>query len=293
VNSSIVRIHSLLADGARSLDSRGYNAIALWYWCRATDVQGSGRITFTLAGAAKALDRSINTIKRYLASGLKLGFWRSVDRDHGRVSLYLASRDNVCIRQGLESWGVTGNVTVDRLKDIRSAATDVATAALQKSSEYLAKKGLKKRDRSRVITSDALTSCLSSQRASVRYIGKRCLFVGENAIATGVSQKGIGAYLGRSRHTIKKRLSAGYRRDRGLDPLYKKQLVKALSADEQLQLETDSEVHSIDRVFRCKGKIYKACCNLYELGAIELASCRVARILFRRKVEEVLFGGEN
>ena len=63
--SQTVRIHSLIVEGYGHQES-GRNAVALWYWLRSQDANGSGKVTFTIAQAAAGLDRSIVTVKRYL-----------------------------------------------------------------------------------------------------------------------------------------------------------------------------------------------------------------------------------
>lgn len=291
----VVRIHSILADGGKGLDGRGYNAIKLWYWVRSLDIRGSGQVDFCISQAETELGCSKLTIKRYLENGLALGLFRSVERCHGRVKLYYSSLANVCIRQGLYGWGAVAEVPVSDLKNLRVVATELQAFSLQAASVYLAKLSVPRGLRSNVVKPEDVLQKAShcSRGANVVHVGKRCLFLSEDAIAVGVSQSRLAKSLGRCDRTIRRRLSNEWRASRGIPAIFKRQLAQTKPEFDSVGFAIAERCHNpVSKFFSCKGRTWKGGCNVY-YPDLTLTSNKAARYFYNRKLQLILNTGTD
>ena len=291
----VVRIHSVLAEGGQGIDSRGFNAIALWYWVRSLDTEGSGKVSFRILDAEVELERSKSTIKRYLENGLALGLFRSVEVRYGRVVVYYASTKAIAIRQGLMHWGAVAEVPVSDLQNLRVVATEVQAFSLQNSSVYLAKQSTPKGLRAKVIKPEdvLLKASLCSAGENVVHVGKRCMFVEPESVLVGVSQERIAETLRRNVRTVRRRLSNSWRSQRGIAPILKKQLAQTKPEFDAVGFElSQAGVSGSDRYFVCKGLTWRSGCNIYYQD-VSLTSNKAAKHFYRDAVRELMHGVEQ
>lgn len=305
-----VRIHSELAD----LGICHSSAIQLWYLARAIDQLGSGKATISIQGAADTLEKSRLTIKRYLDKALDLGFFRAIEEHWNRnkleaVTVYYESLHNVGLRHKLDRLGTFAEVLASDLKHLKIWATQLTAQALQASSRWAAKLNLTEQQKQLLIEPEEVispSSSSSSQGASegkesqkpkpikkkdkafkVVHRGSRFTFVGESFISYGVSQEHIAKTTGRHKSTIQRRLDNRTRVKRGVNPLPRKQLAKAIVdggttfvAISQFAGEFDSV--ALDHVFVCSGGVWQYGCNIYA-KQFHIRSGKACKYRYNRK----------
>ena len=286
-------IHSSIADGGLSLDSRGYAAIKLWYACRAIDQSGSGRVQCAIADLANVLQVSIATIRRYLKDGKRLKFFRDARTAHGIVTVFYSSTVQVCMANGLESLGAVTEVAISDLHNLKAIATQAEAQKLQQASYHKARKGQK---RPIPTANELIPSSVKSQpckrsgaSGQVVQTGDRFLFVSPDFIPFGGSQRTAAKNLGRSSRTVARRLSNRDRFKKGLPILERRQLAIVCTSNQTkaidaLRLSGD---RSIKRVFSASIGAIVPKCNIY-LQSLALRGCRRLRTAVSRAVKNLL-----
>ena len=218
---------------------------ALWTWLHACNPSGSGVVVFRLADAAKALGRTHQTLRNHLKRGQRSGWFRCVAKaGKGSYRVYLAGILRVARSLDLEHLGPAALVPVDRLRDARRLATDVAAEELQAAARWARVKELRDGEAQHPAdrahrgpnakgqtkrpsvpsayellcpTRQPSQSSESSpggngddrsaraQQTGVIFQGRRNLYLSDRVEVTGVTQEAIARYLGRSLSTIRRR----------------------------------------------------------------------------------------
>lgn len=197
---------------------RGENSNKLWYYVRAIDKQGSGKAYFSIESACKFFKHSKRQIKRYLADGVRLGFFRPTYAISNDVVLvYYSSAIKTALSLGLDNFGAIASVPIKEIKNLRRTATKIALLANQRASEFRQKS--KKLAGTILDPADALKpSGIAS--GGILFRTKRYLIVKANCQLVGGSQTTAAKKLGRSQTTVCNHLA-------NLDPLNKLQIAVA------------------------------------------------------------------
>lgn len=286
-----IRIHSLLGQSAEA---------RLWYFLRALDLMGRGKIAFKLDWAAKVLGISVGHIRKLLRKGRGKYFHKAYERKN-LMTVHLRSRDNVTRALGLDGWGTTAEVTLEEFlrEGFAAIAIRAETQRLQQASYRLAKKSRKQAGRGRDLPdSDTLLSlekatCFNG-KASRRVLpqgvndvdGKR-IYLGPSFDHYGVSQERIGLGIGYCERTVHTKLQ----------DVPRKQLMQyspevALARDELLHCKQEEVPVTLNgarlkvtygRFRRHKDTPYLKRCCLYDLD-LTLKSERYARRKFARSL---------
>jgi hypothetical protein len=228
-----ITIHSAIADpGCWNIKNdkgqvKGHDAIKLWYFLRAADYQGNGSLTIDLRIAAIALKRSLYTIRRWLKSGLKLGFFRGSGRVGAKTyRIFYTSAEKICLRYNLADLGACTDIEVCDLNNIKFLATEATTKQLQQQSAFQAK-GKKKKNLAKCIPSAELLTTSDLCTGAILHKVGRFTFLKFYAHPHGASQETITDKQNRHISTIGRRLSDGYRAKHGLPPIPKTQILAA------------------------------------------------------------------
>lgn len=290
----LVVIHSAIADGGLWIEKNDkgqvvwHDATKLWYYMRALDVDGSGAAVVDLATAASTLDRSIKTIRRWIDQGLKLGLLREkVKVGVGKFRIFYSSLVNVCLSQGITDMGAVARVEVERLKEIKFAATEAEAKRLQAQSEYQARR--KNRHR-KVLKASKLLNASPSARGVILFRGRRYTFLRPGAIAVGGSQKRIAWELSRHPSTVQRRLDRGYREKHNVEPVRKTQLAIAKPEYAGELFKTSETLEGRSSYFRpswSKTLVYKPYTNIYDLD-IDVYSAKYQRYNLRRAWKKMI-----
>jgi hypothetical protein len=108
-------------------------AVQLWYALRALDMNGSGKVSITMAEAMSQLGRSRTTIWRYLKDTT---FFRSHTTKDGMLTIYLQGLRSVCKSLGLVGIGPIG--FNEGLDSIQKDSASIGAQFLQQCSMFLA-----------------------------------------------------------------------------------------------------------------------------------------------------------
>lgn len=178
----------------------GESAVKLWYWLRAIDTRGSGKAYLSIETACKFFNRSKRQIKRYLADGVRLGFFRATYAIRADVILvYYTSTIKVALALGLRNLGAIAQVPIQEINNLKRTATKIAVLANQRASEYCQKS--KKLAGTIIDPADALKpSGIAS--GGILFRTRRYLIVKASAQLVGGSQKTAAKKLGRSQTTV-------------------------------------------------------------------------------------------
>lgn len=196
----------------------GENCNKLWILARTIDRQGSGKAYLNLKIISDFLQITIRQVKRYLKSGLDLGFFRSVSKvSPGLVLVYYSSTIKVAQSLGLESLGAIANVPIAALKNLRQYATKISILANQHASEFCQKS--KKLVGTILDPVEALKPCGIAARG-ILFRTTRYLIVQANVQLVGGSQLTTAKKIGRSTVTVNRHLS-------NLSPWEKRQIAIA------------------------------------------------------------------
>ncbi len=183
----------------------GENAVKLWYWLRAIDIQGSGKAYLSIEAACKFFNRSKRQIKRYLTDGVRLGFFRTTYTIRADVVLvYYSGTVKTALTLGLKTLGAIAQVPIKEIKNLKRVSTKIAVLANQRSSEFCQKS--KKLAGTILDPADALRpSGIAS--GAILFRTSRYLIVKALTQLVGGSQKTAGRKLGRSQTTVCSHLS--------------------------------------------------------------------------------------
>ncbi len=221
--------------------------LIVWLWARGFDDSriahgknlGQGRATFRLSDLAAAANRSVSTVRRWLAGARDKGLiWRF--QCAGDVCrLWYCSLERVAAHAGVEHLGAVAWIEIVDLKNLenlRICATEITAQGLQRQSLWNAKEAAKKNlgiKEPRIETPDRLFSPCDHLARVVERVG-RFLFVSEGFIPYGASQELIAHCRGVSPRTVSRHLSnahrlqaspvRGYRSE--VDPCWKVQLAQ-------------------------------------------------------------------
>lgn len=255
----------------------GENAVKLWYWLRAIDKQGSGKAYLSIETACKFFEVSKRQIKRYLADGVRLGFFRGVyTTDSGSKLIYYSSSINVAVSLGLESLGAIAQVPIKEIKNLRQTATKITVLANQRASEFRQKS--KKLAGTIIDPADALKpSGIAS--GGILFRTRRYLIVKANTQLVGGSQKTAAKKLGRSTVTVNSHLA-------NLTPTEKRQIAIA-DRFNWLEVGKNALEHKPNLgLFKLEDfpVPLKSYCSIYHLPEIEL----IPQKYLRRKLKIAL-----
>jgi transcriptional regulator with XRE-family HTH domain len=292
ISTLFTKVHSRVLDAAPI-------CIRAWYAARSLDRTGEGRVAFRLTELATALNVSIPTLKRYLKQAHNQGYFRSLHKVGGEIEVWYASLFDVALRLGLRELGAVTELNVADLNRsyIRVVATQLDAERCQRSSMHLAKKSVPNSQRGRIfnpkdILEPRKTLSHCSRGATVLFIGKRCVFVNDDVIPVGVSQKKLAELSERSISTIQRRLSNQHRRKRNLPTVLKRQVVQKVNNDaiafgiKELGASTIVDPSTGRSYFVQSGSVWRSGCNIYRTE-FELKSVRFLRSRFKYEIAAI------
>lgn len=298
----LIRIHGAIADSGlwpeKNLKGQvlHHDAIKLWYWLRSQDPLGSGWAEIKLLEVAETFDRSRYTITRWINWGLQLGFFRARVRlgvKHFRI--YYSSAISICANRGISTLGAIAQVEVDRLKNLKFAATEAEALKLQAQSRYTEvnrhnHESVKAKviDPVRVLTSDLGKGATLTRKG-------RFTFLKSSALPIGGSQKGIASRMGRHADTVQRRLADQYRANHGLDPVLKTQLVARPLTEHDAPpsgVPTKVSFRPGQRIIRTREGVFRLTNNIYGLDNVFVESVRYKRYALNRAIAKIAIAEE-
>lgn len=262
-------IHSEIVEKAPA-------AKKLWYYCRAMDTKGSGKVTLTMSQIEDVLNISRTTIWRYYST--KLLFPKTIKRGE-LLTLYYRGIIPLCIDLGINHWGTSTEINIEDLQKIKQFSTLAVTLSIQAKSKYLANISVKEKaaansNRKRAvkgtynpaINNNKLDSIFTSDHKSISEISPGImkkeygvLFVNDQWTGFGPSQSTIGKKINRSIRTVNRRLREVNK-------------IKVAITDKQMAMEynyysfLDKEEYSnlSGRYFIEDGKVFRYTTSLYQ-----------------------------
>ena len=190
--------------------------LALWYYCRGLDPQGSGKLIITRKEVETEFNISRVTFWRWLNNKTLFRHYKYNPKT-GAYTIYLSGLINVCIALGVDSLGGIGES--DTVKDLAAQAALIEAQKLQAQSAYLAKlndpdwalvKPEAYFDNLGVPLLDISTGSKTARKIKfkeVREFDNRPLMILRSSVLTyGASQKGIASRLDISVGTVSKLL---------------------------------------------------------------------------------------
>ena len=264
----------------------GSDARLLFSFLCAVDYQGCGNVEIDLRIAAIALNRSLYTIRRWLKAGLKLGFFRGSERVRTKTyRIFYASKQNICKSLHITDIGAAVEVEIADLQHSKFIATEAEALKLQNQSKWLEKDKKRKNLKKCVPPAETLTtSVICSGAILCKADGDRFTYLKSYAHAHGGSQKRIAWEMGRHKSTIQRRLSDGYRKKHGLDPIPKTQILAPVRRE-----APDSQgirkiaLKGEGKVWKTRLGLFTVCPNVYDIPH-EL----VPKRYLRRKINNVI-----
>ncbi|MFB6283743.1 MAG: hypothetical protein ABEK59_07395 [Halobacteria archaeon] len=220
----------------------------------------------SIAYLRKLTGRRWETIKRNLQRGVDFGFWRSAEVGNGYVKFSLRAPHKVAEILGMESVGGFSFVPVEDFPDLHLIATELVAEGYQRAT-FEAARCEANRAKTTLYSPDTLVNPKSLRPGSLDLCGSRWVLLTEQTQTYGISQKRIAELLGKSEVTVRKHLSHGYRRRRGLRPIQKRQ--QALPTElTPADLEIARSKKGIglieqNRHFVTEGRVYRAFTNIY------------------------------
>lgn len=290
-------------------------AYVLYSLARSSDGYGRGWGYIDLKLAQLFLNRTRQTILRYMKKATRLGLFHKVVRDvEGWQVQYLAlhkvpylidtklpkqrkgneeliTKLSSCFRIAVD------DIWAGSLAQAKHLGVEAAVEAAEKSSIYASEmaqreKGRKaKRPSTASIRNKLAKQCSEANRkqpspksrGAVMHVGPRYAFVEQHFVRFGASQDYVAKLVGRCRSTIVRRLSPTSRAKVGLPHLWRRQLaikenVSRLAVKQMKQAITESmgEKPFDSDQFICSGHLFKASTNVYEC-AVELTSQKYSK----------------
>lgn len=281
------KLHSTLADCGfwPNKNHKGQvtksESIRLYYYLRAQDSNGAGWGEFSLDELCSFFDRSIYTIRRWMKSGTELGLFRAILKLGNKYRVYYSSLVKVAVGLEITDLGAIAQVEVERLKDLKFAATEATALRLQNQSRH---KELSNHNhesvKSKVIDPDRVLSSELGTGAILARIG-RFTFLKNNTFVVGVTQQHVAKTLNRHPATVQRRLSNCYRQHRGIAPITKTQLVAPprTEAYGTGAAPAPSKVRFVpgQRIIRTRLGVFRLAPNIYKAEDLELTSGHFTR----------------
>lgn len=206
----------------------GHISILLYYFCRGLDPNGSGTAIVKIYEACQEFDKSRATIRRWMRDGLKLGFFRYVEKiKSGVYKIYYSSISHIVTKYDILYLGEIVELTNDQLKHIKIHATEANAIGSQTKSFYAATNGGKRKLVKRTLSAKNL--CSKSKR--ILFLSDRFILTNPAYIIYGASQEYIAKQSGYHKSTIQRRLDDKYRISHGLKPVTKKQQCKRIDKE--------------------------------------------------------------
>ena len=207
----LLNIHAHLAIKVLELPE-----LALWYYCRGLDTQGSGKLSITRKAIEEGFNITRTTMWRWLNNKALFRHYK-YDPKTGAYTIYLTGLVNVCVALNVKNLGGIGES--DTVQDLAAQAALIEAQKLQAQSAYLAK--LNDSDWTLVKPEayfdglgepllDISTGSKTARKIKlkeVREFNNRPLMILRNtALTYGASQKGIASRLDISVGTVSKLL---------------------------------------------------------------------------------------
>lgn len=257
----------------------------MWYWLRAQDSTGSGRVNFSINQAASELRVLIRTIRHWLYLGAKNGLFRAVmlGGRPGERRVYLAGVIPVALALGVSDLGVCFDLEADQIWRLRQATTEAVALHYQQTSIFSSKR----RSRSGGGVPLSLESILAEKRGGgIVARGERYTYVDASVLPIGGSQKTTAEFLGRHESTVQRRLSNLERERRSQPPLERSQLAQArfnLSAVGRLHIPDEIPPKFFRPLFS-RSTVYEALTNVYDLKHVTLRKKRHLKRKLKRAI---------
>jgi hypothetical protein len=287
-------IHSAIADPGNWSGKNHKGQVAgsgcsqLWDLLHSVDnVQGSGNVIADLRIVAHTLGKSLYTIRRWLKAGLRLGFFRGCERVATKTyRIFYSSKQNICKSLQLTDIGACIEVEVSDLKNAKFLATEAEVLKLQNQSKWLEKEKKHKNLKKCVPAAEILTTSeICSGAILCKADGDRFTYLKFYAHAHGGSQKKIASNMGRHPSTIQRRLSDGYRKRHGLEPIPKTQILAPVQRDAPNSQGIRKIVtHGEGKIWKTRLGLFKVCPNVYDVPH-QLVSKRYLRGKIKRAIK--------
>ncbi len=270
-------IHTHLASLGNWRGRKAHAALKLWYWLRAIDRPGAGKVEFSLELAASHLACSSSTIKKYLFLGKKEGLFRFYRCSGDRCIVYSSSRDKLALSLGLKSWGTSVVLRLNQLKALRFYIYEGEAKAAQGRAIHAAK-------RSHKASFKRLNSFLWTFLKGRRAIAQRIFMtLAEDLHFYGSSQATIAQALNVSERTINRNFNFLHRIENSVDPILKVQQVQISKLAASAQVSRDASLISAFRGIKLDSsrRRYKPLPNVYD-SPLQLRSQKVARRKYKQ-----------
>lgn len=260
-------------------------AASLWTYCRAISEEGSGQATFHAATVAQELGITVETLSQYVKDA---DLFRSVTKDNGNWTVYLASKNKVlpkCKSDDEDDNSRGGTIGRALLKDVlpenwRQTVAEMEVLSGQNASCYKAGED----HPSKKVTGKSLREGVWNLFDSIKadedlielyslideagfssdsrggqegiVLSKREVFFDKDHIRVGATQKSVAKRLGKCRQTICSWLK---------DSLKVRQFIEVASSWNELKELIAHELEPKSWLYKQgkDGKIYKAYTNLY------------------------------
>jgi len=267
----------------------------MYFLARSADIEGSGKVIFDIKDLMDACDRTRPTINGWIKDCCAAGFFRYCEwLTRSTVVIYYTDLSLVALSKGIADIGVVTEVPLNVFRtSLHIWITECVTLNLQEQSFYkMYEEETKKQNRNRprvntpadifngkpkeLQTSDFLRT-LSNEGAgrtgeTLVYLGERCAFVSPNFTMFGGSQAEIAKRIGVTPRTVQRHLGDDYRLQKGLEPITKYQLAKAVgkgtTEQKTVKEAIDNDYDFVNRLFvvgRGETAIeFFAGCNVYQ-----------------------------
>ncbi len=249
----------------------------LWYFYRAIDEEGSGRVDIPVSVVKNFLNISRTSFYRLHKEGKEAGaFLHYKSIGQGMMRIYLGSKTRVCKKLGVTDWESSTEIELEQLfnnpeeaESLRELITKCQTYWMQKRSIEAAKeeekiKVRKKRNRRKPCRPYEKIRGANGEPTSQLRAGQKYKF-SRHHLPTGASQEGIGESLGICDRTVR-------RHQEGIERVQMMYKVKLTEVKRRRDLFTGEielfYVHPTGEtvpVFKRHGEYYRYGCNLYDL----------------------------
>jgi hypothetical protein len=197
-----------------------YKWAKLYYYSRANDFTGSGRVILSWSETKQILGCEYSTLYNWLREAKKAGAIRSYKRNGDRLEVWLGSLSNICKTLQLDGWGTVATLPLEEvIKNCRQHATAIVTQELQEQSRYAAYKSLDKSEKQSFNMPSAFDVIEAGRSASLKplrgaikipyllHISTKTAFVSKGFIPFGTSQEAVASNLGISDRSVRRHLT--------------------------------------------------------------------------------------